>query len=93
MTVVPLDAGAIDRLLALPAWREEAGAVEVEVFASEAEKIREFDRLHAAIRQALAREATGFLIEAAFAIRDPLQIAALLGRAPCGRVRSHSKDL
>jgi hypothetical protein len=82
MTVVPLDPGAIDRLLALPAWREEAGAVEVEVFASEAEKIREIDRLHASIRQALAREATGFLIEAAFAIRDPLQIAALLGRAP-----------
>ena len=82
MTVVPLDAGAIDRLLALPAWREEAGAGEVEVFASEAEKIREIDRLHSTIRQALAREATGFLIEAAFAIRDPLQIAALLGRAP-----------
>jgi hypothetical protein len=82
MTVVPLDAGALDRFLALPAWREKIGTVEVEAFATDVDKKLEIDRLNDAIRQELARKETGFLIEAAFAIRDPLQIAALLGRAP-----------
>src|SRR4029077_103514 len=80
MTVVPLEANMIDRFLALSAWKEDAGAVET--FATDTDRQLEIDRLHASIRQGLARDETGFLIEAAFAIRDPVQVAALLDRAP-----------
>ncbi|WP_143201927.1 hypothetical protein [Bradyrhizobium sp. NAS96.2] len=70
----------IDRFLALSAWNDDVGAIET--FATDADRKLEIDRQSAAIRQGLVRDETGLLIEAAFAISSPVQIAVLLGRAP-----------